>query len=194
MIRDYLPKLTIKTAAKVLSVFNGRIADVACGKGPLLRELNAIGQYSGKEIIGIDASQEQLNKAESAGMNVVQGDIFSMPFEDGMFDVAVCLNTLINFPSIDELGSIFREMTRIVHNKGIIVIDIRNKLNQVLRLKYWLHMRKRDFPTVSYSPEEIETAMRAVGCRLLRKKAVGISNSYLAWGYIMVFEKESGQK
>jgi hypothetical protein len=31
--------------------------------------------------------------------------------------------------------------------------------------------------------------MIAAGCRLTVKKAVGMNNRYLAWGYIMIFEK-----
>jgi hypothetical protein len=32
--------------------------------------------------------------------------------------------------------------------------------------------------------------MAEYGCRLICKKAVGINNRYLAWGYILIFEKE----
>ena len=187
----YLPRTIIKAAAGILKGYEGKIADIACGTGVLLKEL---GERYKERIIGVDSDQKHVITARQEGMHVVEGNMFKLPFEDVSFDLAVCFNTLMNFSSLAELGPAFLEMARITRDGGRIMVDIRNKLNPVMRLKYWLHMRKRGFAAVSYSTAEIETAMRAVGCRLVLQHAVGMNNPYLAWGYIMVFEKESGQK
>jgi SAM-dependent methyltransferase len=122
-------------------------------------------------------------------MSVAMGNILVMPFKSGVFDTAVCLNTIYNFSSLPEFKPAFMEMLRIIRNNGKIIIDIRNRRNPVLRIKFWLHNRKKLFPTNPYAPEEISREMNTAGCRLVQKKAVGINNRYLAWGYVMVFEK-----
>lgn len=185
MFRGYLPSITVKKASEVLTDYKGILLDVACGDGILFKEIDS----SHKKIFGIDINWEQAAKAKRRGMPVSAGDIFEMPFKDKSFNAAVCLNTIYNFSSLSELKPVFYEMTRIIKDNGRIVIDIRNKTNPIIWFKFWLHNRKRLFPTSPYKPEDIKAALEMVGCRLIQKSAVGINNPYLAWGYIMVFEK-----
>jgi ubiquinone/menaquinone biosynthesis C-methylase UbiE len=186
MLQDYLPVKTVRAAAELLMDYKGKIADIACGKGPLLKELSPL---NGKKIIGVDQSWKQLSEANAGGMSVALGNILVMPFKSGVFDMAVCLNTIYNFSSLSDFTPAFREMLRIINDNGKIVIDIRNKRNPVIRIKNWLHNRKKLFPTIPHVPEDITSVMNAEGYRLTVKKAVGMSNRYLAWGYIMIFEK-----
>ena len=186
MLLNYLPEKTVRTAAELLTDYKGKVADIACGKGPLLKELSPL---NGTMIIGVDQSLKQLSDANTAGMAVARGNILVMPFQSGVFDIAVCLNTIYNFSSLSEFKPAFREMLRIINDNGKIVIDIRNRRNPVIRIKNWLHNRKKLFPTIPYVPEDITGVMTAEGCRLVQKKAVGMNNRYLAWGYIMIFEK-----
>lgn len=186
-LRDYLPLLTVRTAARILKDYTGMVADIACGNGALFKEIRNGGN---KNIFGIDISWNQIIGARAKGASVVMGNILEMPFKNRIFDTAVCLNTIYNFASLPEFEPAFKEMIRVVKDNGRILIDIRNKKNPILRFKYWWHNRKKLFPTIPYYTEDIEIAMKAVGCRLLQKSAVGIDNPYLAWGYIMVFEKE----
>ena len=185
-LRNYLPTITVRAAANLLKDCKGKVADIACGKGLLLKELVPL---NGKSIFGVDRAPDQLAEASAAGMSVIRGNILVMPFRSGVFDAAVCLNTLYNFSSLPEFQPAFTEMLRIINDNGKIVIDIRNRKNPVIRIKNWLHSRKKMFPTVPYVPEDITRAMNDAGCRLVQKKAIGINNRYLAWGYIMIFEK-----
>ncbi len=186
MLRNYLPTITVKAAAELLRDHKGMVADIACGKGTLKKELSP---SNGKKVFGIDRSQEHTVDANNAGTSAVTGNILEMPFKDGAFDMAVCLNTIYNFPSLSEFEPAFREMTRIINADGKIIIDMRNRRNPVIRFKNWMHSRKNIFPTNPYIPEDIIKVMNDSGCRLTGKKAVGINNLYLAWGYILVFEK-----
>jgi len=186
MFLNYLPEITVRTAAGLLMHYAGKVADIACGKGPLLRELSP---SNGTRVIGVDQSWNQLADANAAGMAVALGNILVMPFKSNAFDMAVCLNTIYNFSSLSEFKPAFMEMLRIINDNGKIVIDIRNRRNPVIRIKNWLHNRKKLFPTIPYVPEDITGILHAAGCRLVQTKAVGINNPYLAWGYIMIFEK-----
>ena len=186
-IRGYLPRITVRTVARVLKYHGGRVADIACGRGVLLKEIST---HNNKDVVGIDIDTDQIEYARSAGMTVVLGDIFSMPFKDEIYDIAVCLNTLYNFNSMNDLVSILSEMVRIVRKGGKVVLDIRNKRNLLLYMKYWLHMKRGKHPTVSYLPTEIENVMKGLGCNIVMCEAVGINNQYLALDFVLIFEKE----
>jgi SAM-dependent methyltransferase len=190
-IRNYLPTKTVRTATDILKDYKGMIADIACGKGVLLKEIE---KHNNKKIIGIDSALDQITNAKNAGMSVLRGDILRMPYKNSIFDVAVCLNTIYNFSSLSGFEPAFIEMIRIIKKDGKIIIDIRNRRNLILRFKYWRRNRKMTFPTIPYIPEDIINVMNATGCRLIREKAVGINNQYLAWGYIMVFEKNENME
>lgn len=185
MFRGYLSSITVKKASEVLKDYKGILLDIACGDGILFKEIGS----SNKKVFGVDMNLEQAAKAKRRGMPVSAGDIFEMPFKDKSFDAAVCLNTIYNFSSLSELKPVFNEMARIIKDNGRIVIDIRNKTNPIIWFKCWLHNRKKLFPTSPYKPGDIKAALEKVGYRLVQKNTVGIDNPYLAWGYIMVFEK-----
>jgi hypothetical protein len=72
---------------------------------------------------------------------------------------------------------------------GRIVIDIRNKRNPILRIKYWWHMKRGRFPTISYTPEEVISFFEGLRCYPERIEAIGIDIPFLSLGYIMVFRK-----
>ncbi|MBI5233957.1 MAG: class I SAM-dependent methyltransferase [Deltaproteobacteria bacterium] len=187
-IRGYLPLLTVRTAVKLLEDYSGRIIDVGCGKGALIREIRDLND---KSILGIDIRLSQAADAKAEGMPVVIGDIIHTPFRRGAFDIAVCLNTIYNFPSLQEFTPVFKEIASITKESGKIMIDIRNKANPLIRIKTWIHNRRRGFPAIPYVPEQVIAAMKAHDCKLVGCNAVGVDNRYLAWGYILVFEKEN---
>lgn len=187
--RGYLPIKVVRLAAEILQASSGRLADIACGKGVLLQEIELHGN---KNVVGIDLAPDQLAVARINGMTVVRGSIFEMPFKDGIFDIAACFNTLYNFLSLSALEPVFKEMARIIRINGKVVIDIRNNRNILLNIKYWIHMKKGKHPTISHSLAEINTLMGKNGCKLVHKKAVGFDNPYIAWGYILIYEKIGG--
>ena len=185
-IKGYLPRAVVRAAVKILKNYDGNIADIGCGTGELLKGL---GKDKKRNIVGLDIALDQATKARQSGLTVVMGDALFTPFKDKVFDAVACLNTIYNFHSLDELRPAFKEVARILTKNGRVVLDIRNKKNLFLQFKYWLHMRKHKFPTVTYLPEELEKAMKSFGLRLVRKDAIGMKNPLLSWGYIMVFEK-----
>ncbi len=190
ILRNYLPEKTVRLAAELLKDYKGTVADIACGKGPLLKQLSPL---NGKRVFGVDQAWDQIKEADASGMSAAIGNILVMPLKSAAFDIAICLNTIYNFSSLSGFIPAFREMIRITKKDGKIIIDIRNRRNPVIRFKSWMHSRKNLFPTTPYIPEDIIKVMNDSGCKLTGKKAVGINNRYLAWGYILVFEKGAGK-
>lgn len=184
--KGYLPIKVVRLAANMLRGYGGKLADIACGKGVLLQEIESHGN---KSVVGIDFAPAQLAAARGNGMIVVRGSIFEMPFKDGSFDITACFNTLYNFISLSTFEPVFSEMIRIIRMNGKVVIDVRNNKNIILNIKYWIHMKRGKHPTISHPLEEVTALMGKYGCSLLCQEAVGFNNPYIAWGYILIYEK-----
>jgi ubiquinone/menaquinone biosynthesis C-methylase UbiE len=187
LFRDYIVRKVLREAEKVCRDFCGRLLDLGCGKGEFLKYLKF---YPNLTAIGLDLSEEQLNLAKPLTLPAVRGDFFFLPFKDTSFSTITCFNTLINFSSLTELIPVFREMVRIVPSGGRIVLDLRNRKNPILTIKYWWHMRRGGFPTICHSPDEIVEVFKGFGCHLEGIKPVGLNISFLSLGYIMVFRKD----
>jgi ubiquinone/menaquinone biosynthesis C-methylase UbiE len=184
--KGYILSRVLKKAEMVCRDFNGRILDLGCGKGEFLKSLAS---YPDLRVFGLDIREGQLFYAKDSGVPLVQGDLFFLPFKDSAIDTVTCLNTIFNFYSLQTLRPGFREILRVMKKDGRIVIDIRNKRNPILRIKYWWHMSRGHFPTISYIPIEIKKEFEGLGCVLERVEPVGIKIPFLTLGYIMVFRK-----
>jgi ubiquinone/menaquinone biosynthesis C-methylase UbiE len=187
-LKGYILYRVLKEAEKVCKDFKGRILDLGCGKGELLKSLKL---YSNLKPIGLDISEKQLFWARGLGLPLIRGDFFLLPFKDSVVEAVTCLNTIYNFETLETFRPGFIEMERVTVPGGRIVIDIRNRKNPFLELKYWWHMKKGGFPTISYSPDEIVKVFEGLGCDLERIESVGLKIPFLSLGYIMVFRKGS---
>jgi len=185
-LRGYILSLVLKKAEKVCKNFSGRVLDLGCGKGGLLKNLSS---NPGLKVFGLDISEGQLFYAKDSGVPLVQGNIFFLPFKDSSIENVLCFNTIYNFNSLDEFRQGFIEMARVIVSGGRIVIDIRNRRNPFIRFKYWLYMKRGGIPTISYSPDEMVKVFKGLGCNLQRIEYVGVKIPFLALGYIMVFIK-----
>lgn len=184
--RGYILGKVLKEAEKVCRDFNGRILDLGCGRGEFLKSLTS---YPDLRVFGLDIRERQLFYAKGSGVPLVRGNMFFLPFKDSAIDTVTCLNTIFNFDSLQTLKPGFREILRVMKNRGRIVIDIRNRKNPVLRIKYWWHMSRGHFPTMSYIPQEVRKEFEGLGCDLERIEPVGMKVPFLTLGYIMVFRK-----
>jgi ubiquinone/menaquinone biosynthesis C-methylase UbiE len=185
--RGCLVRKVLKEAEKICKDFDGRLLDLGCGNGEFLKYLNS---YPNLAAIGLDISEKQLNLAKTITLPIVRGDFFSLPFKDNSFSTITCFNTLYNFGSLTELVPVFCEMVRMIPSGGRIVLDLRNRRNPILAIKYWWHMRRGEFPTICHSPEETLQIFKGLGCHSERMEPVGLNISFLSLGYIIVLRKD----
>jgi len=68
----------------------------------------------------------------------MQGDARQLPFEDGFFDTVVCINFFICQRSPEDVRRILFEAARVLSPGGRLIVEIRNRNNILLRLKYGL--------------------------------------------------------
>jgi demethylmenaquinone methyltransferase / 2-methoxy-6-polyprenyl-1,4-benzoquinol methylase len=96
----------------------GSALDVACGSGKLTAELARIAAPRGR-VVGLDFSVRMLEIArrEHPGIEFLQGDALSLPFEDGSFDAATIAFGLRNLA--DPVGGL-REMARVARRAVVL--------------------------------------------------------------------------
>lgn len=92
----------------------GTVLDIACGSGPMSRELAA----PDRTIIGIDLSADELRLAAERGPGPwIRGDALRLPFRDGSFDaVTSSMGLLVVRP----LPQVLAEITRVLKPGGVL--------------------------------------------------------------------------
>jgi len=92
-----------------------RVLEVGCGPGELSARIQ---EELGCEVVAVDVSPRMVVLARGRGVEARAGDVQSLPFGDGSFDVAVAAWMLYHVPNLD-LG--VRELRRVIHPPGRLV-------------------------------------------------------------------------
>jgi SAM-dependent methyltransferase len=134
----------------------GRILDLACGTGRIALPLAA----RGFDVAGLDISRRALEVARSTapGLDLRNGDMRSLPWEDETFDGALNLWTAFGyFEDQAEDERVLAEVARVLKPGGVFVLDTVNvtALHRSFRPKSWdeidgvlfLERRVVDIPT-----------------------------------------------
>jgi len=103
-----------RIALRLLGDGPGRLLDVGCGGGA---HAGAFTEH-GWTATGVDVSRAQLDLARSRGVEVVEADAASLPFEDGSFDAAASIFT---HTDVDDFAAAVREIARMLRPGGALV-------------------------------------------------------------------------
>lgn len=100
------------------------VIDLGCGTGFHLKTLS---QYS-ENLIGVDISFNALKECKRvAKCDCVVCDVKRLPFKNNMIDFIWIAGVLHHVP--DELNDVISNLSRILKDNGLILIDEPNKLN-----------------------------------------------------------------
>ena len=161
-----------------------RALDLACGTGDISFEI----AERGARVIGLDITARMIEIARAkrrigrARAVFLVGDMMSLPFPDGRFDVATVGYGIRNVPTIDiALGEIYRVLTP---GGRVLSLDFNRPPNPMIRAVYLAYLTvvgsalglvlHRDPDTYRYIPESIRrypgapgvaAAMRRLGFR-----------------------------
>ena len=161
-----------------------RALDLACGTGDISFAI----AERGARVIGLDITARMIEIARAkrrigrARAVFLVGDMMSLPFPDGRFDVATVGYGIRNVPTIDiALGEIYRVLTP---GGRVLSLDFNRPPNPVIRAVYLAYLTvvgsalglvlHRDPDTYRYIPESIRrypgapgvaAAMRRLGFR-----------------------------
>ena len=96
------------------------VLDIGCGTGNFLREFDGLG----RQLVGLDVSEGMLAQARLKGIHaeLVHGDACALPFEDGVFDAAYCIQVFHHIPEADR-DTFLLEAHRVLKPGGRFVMQ-----------------------------------------------------------------------
>lgn len=95
------------------------ILECGCGTGLILERLAGFA----KKAVGIDLSPGMLDLARDRGLDVHEGSVTKLPFDDASFDVTCSFKVLAHVPDI---GRAIAEMARVTRPGGVILAEFYN--------------------------------------------------------------------
>jgi SAM-dependent methyltransferase len=124
---------------------NGAVVlDVGCGAGRFAE----VALDCGARVVAVDYSSAvdacRDNHEKSEHLDVVQGDIYRLPFKAGVFDFVYCLGVLQHTPDVKRS---FMSLVPLVRPAGKLAADVYPKLlRNLLWPKYWLRPVTKRIP------------------------------------------------
>lgn len=114
------------------------VLDIGCGTGMTMRDI----LRRGHSVVGADITEAMLNQAKAVvsqypdQASCILSDVENVPFEDGSFDVVVCMGVL-QYLQTDEKA--VREIHRVVRPGGLVVLTLPNifRINNLLDPYYY---------------------------------------------------------
>ena len=98
------------------------VLECGCGTGLLLEKMARFARHAK----GIDLSPGMLAKATARGLDVREGSVTSLPFDDASFDVTCSFKVLAHVP---EIGRALAEMARVTRPGGVVLAEFYNPLS-----------------------------------------------------------------
>ena len=93
---------------------SGLCLDLGCGSGLYFDVLTA----TGRTVVGLDRSADQLSIAQGRSRQIVQGDAAALPFADGSFPAVA---TLWISTDVDDFAAVLAEAARVLAPGGLLV-------------------------------------------------------------------------
>lgn len=155
-------------------------------KTDLFDEAFAAGLYPtlsecAQHVVGIDVAESTLRAARAryAHVHGVAADVRRLPFAAGVFDVVVSNSTLDHFTVAGDIVTALRELHRVLHAGGQLLLTIDNLANPVVAVRNALPFRfLHALGIVPYQigascgPRRLEHAVRQAGFDLLEVGAI----------------------
>jgi ubiquinone/menaquinone biosynthesis C-methylase UbiE len=158
-----------------LDVKGKSVLDAGAGRG---RFAFAYGKMGASLVVLCDLSLDMLESAErrppasEADFEFVQSDIELLCFREGAFDVVSCLSTLTHLPSPDRaLGKLYDALR--LGGGGVVDINLSTKTGDSRSVGEGFHALLSDSNldrlVNGWGPNQLRTAIRASGFRILRE-------------------------
>ena len=133
------------------------ILECGCGTGLILERLAEFARRA----VGIDLSPGMLELARSRGLEVKEGSVTALPFDDASFDVTCSFKVLAHVPDI---GKALAEMARVTRPGGVILAEFYNP-RQPARPREAARPRRPDQRTAHVRVRSTRASTRPGSCR-----------------------------
>ena len=190
-----ISKVVRAQALITLKNITGKILDVGCGNGIFLLEAET--KYPEQiTIFGIDLDLVALKNAAVVFKDnnlkpnrFLRGNGCQLPFADNTFESVFCLNTLVNLAPLSFIEELITELYRVCKPGGFIIFDYRNGYNPILAGKYRLNLITGSLSTYAYKWKHFIPITQKLHAKKIAQLPLGINNRFLAFGYLLVLEK-----
>lgn len=116
------------------------VLDIGCGGG---MNINRMAKKAGK-VYGIDYSEESVKLSKEVNsreiddgtVEVLEGNVASLPFEDETFDIVTAFETVYFWPDIEKC---FGEVKRVLKPDGTFLIGMETNGSDNLIMRFWQH-------------------------------------------------------
>lgn len=115
------------------------ILDAGCGEGVMVDELRRRGYTA----VGVDR--------DYASADVIRGDILSLPFENGHFDVVMFLDVIEHLP-FEQQPRALRELRRVLKPGGMLILTIPNLAHLYSRMRFLLSGKLKRTASIEKHP------------------------------------------
>ncbi len=163
----HLPQLVRHTALAYMPRIKGRVLDLGCGEGLLLKGL--IASHPTAEVYGLDLWGEILLRAKrrmGSKVMLLKGDSFHLPFKDGTLNIVFCLNLFNNLAEKEDVMRTMREVYRVLVPEGYLIFDFRNTLNPFIYFGYklaFIHDPEIKVPLKTHTLRWMKRSLKATG-------------------------------
>ena len=127
---------------------NKEILDAGCGVGAFSEPL--VGQ---NRVYGVDFSEKSLEFAAARGLSTIVGDLTALKFEDGKFDVVLCIGVL---QLIEQYMPVIQELSRVTAPGGMLLVQTLHQ-DSIQRKVLKLFERSKKFDKM-YAMDELKRA------------------------------------
>ena len=155
------------------------VLDVGCGTGYTACE---IAREHGSRVTGIDISETMISKAKERARkegleDLVEfrvADVFSLPFEDGSFDVALFESVLTPIPG--SKADALREVVRVVAHGGMVGANESYILESAPE-EFWRLAEEHPATHDMFNPESLRGLFEEAGLEVLEVSSVESSEA-----------------
>ena len=151
----------------------GRVLDVGGGTGRIAAGL----RVNGTRVVVLDSSRDMLAQARrKGGMALVQASALRIPFPDGAFDLAMCVDAFHHLPQPHAVAA---EVARVLRPGGILFIQDYDVARLPVRLLAFgervMRSRGRFF-----RPDDLKALLASAGLTLVSETRDGLAYTVVA--------------
>tara|TARA_Y100000034_G_C6896361_1_gene413357 strand:+ start:1101 stop:1796 length:696 start_codon:yes stop_codon:yes gene_type:complete len=173
-------KIVMDTVKKIISHRGNKLTalDIGCSGGRYCFSFAKLGMKTTGIDIAKKATDFASKKAKELGiknLNFQVGEAINLKFKTNTFDIIICIEVLHHLSNKD-LKISLKEIKRVLKPNGILIIDLKNKLNPIINLTYKHHTNKTFKNTehlmLTRTPHQYTNLLKTIGYKIIKTKSI----------------------